>query len=166
LGKFWCVFDRKIFIFFKALWNILWTFDAFYVWPSGTFGVHLVFPVLVSCTKKNLATLVETFSRFSSRPPTPQQQTFDDINRIKESRLSEQTWRQGDRIGRYFAHWAIVYSGQFFSITYEEHSFGHRSSAVKVLYYLWQELGWATLWATFITSSSGRPAWRPPSAEK
>jgi hypothetical protein len=54
LGKFWRALDRKMLIYFMPIWNILQTF--------GTFCVQLVhfFPVLVSCTKKNLATLPET----------------------------------------------------------------------------------------------------------
>jgi hypothetical protein len=45
-------FGGKMLIYYIAIWNILRTFD--------TLCVHLVhiFPVLVSCTKKNLATLV------------------------------------------------------------------------------------------------------------
>jgi hypothetical protein len=51
LGKFWRALGWKIFMYFMAIWNILWRF--------GIFNDHLVhfFPVLVSCTKKNLATL-------------------------------------------------------------------------------------------------------------
>jgi hypothetical protein len=57
LGKFWRVLDWKMCIYFMAIWNILWRF--------GTFCIHLVhfvfiwyiFPVLVSCTNKNPATL-------------------------------------------------------------------------------------------------------------
>jgi hypothetical protein len=43
LVKFWRVLDEKMLIYFRAIWNILWTF--------GTICVHLVlFPVWVSCT--------------------------------------------------------------------------------------------------------------------
>jgi hypothetical protein len=71
-----------------AIWNILWLFGIFYgyvfgnlygyleyfkdiwdiLWPYGTFCVYLVHfcPVLVTCTKKNLATLV-SFQKISVR---------------------------------------------------------------------------------------------------
>jgi hypothetical protein len=55
-GKFWSALDGKIFLYFVAIWNTLRTF--------GIFHDHLVnfvfiwdFFVLVSWTKKNLATL-------------------------------------------------------------------------------------------------------------
>jgi hypothetical protein len=54
LGKLWNALDWKMLIYFMAICNILWTLGMFY-----DHLVHLVhfFPVLVSCTKKNLATL-------------------------------------------------------------------------------------------------------------
>jgi hypothetical protein len=59
LGKFLRALDWKVLIYFKAIWNILWRFGIVY-----DHLVHFVFilysfifPVLVSCTKKNLATL-------------------------------------------------------------------------------------------------------------
>jgi hypothetical protein len=72
LGKFWRALDWKMLIYFMAIWNILMIFGIFYdhlehfvfIWyilcSFGTFCVHLVHfvPVLVSCTKKNMATLV------------------------------------------------------------------------------------------------------------
>jgi hypothetical protein len=77
-------------VYYMAIWYILWPFGIFYghlvysmaiwyiLWPFGIFYGHLVysmviglfyghlvyFHVLVHCTKKNLATLVECF--FSS----------------------------------------------------------------------------------------------------
>jgi hypothetical protein len=58
LGKFWWALDWKMFIYFMAIWNILQTF-----WIFNDHLVHFVFiwsifPVLVSCAKKNLATLL------------------------------------------------------------------------------------------------------------
>jgi hypothetical protein len=44
LGKFWRALD----------WNILWRLGKFY----DFLVIWYIFPVLVSCTKKNLATLV------------------------------------------------------------------------------------------------------------
>jgi hypothetical protein len=45
LGKIWRVEQWKILIDIRAIWYIFWSFGLF-------------FPVLVFCTKKNLATLV------------------------------------------------------------------------------------------------------------
>jgi hypothetical protein len=45
VGKFY-----GYFVYFTAIWYILWPFGIF----SGHFGIF--FPVLVCCTKKNLAT--------------------------------------------------------------------------------------------------------------
>jgi hypothetical protein len=40
-------------VYFTAIWNILWLFGTFY-------GHLCIFPVLVCCTKNNLATLTTT----------------------------------------------------------------------------------------------------------
>jgi hypothetical protein len=45
LGKFWRALDWKMLIYFTAIWYILCSFGIF-------------FPVLESCTKKTLATLI------------------------------------------------------------------------------------------------------------
>jgi hypothetical protein len=42
-----------MFIYFMAIWNILWRF-----WYITYVFIWCIFPGLVSCTKKNLATLV------------------------------------------------------------------------------------------------------------
>jgi hypothetical protein len=39
-------------VYFKAVWYICWPFGIFYI------GIWYIFPVLVCCTKKNLATLI------------------------------------------------------------------------------------------------------------
>jgi hypothetical protein len=63
LGKFWRALDWKMFIYFMAIWNILWKFEIFYD-PLVHFVLVLyIFPVLVSCTKKSLATLGQTLLR-------------------------------------------------------------------------------------------------------
>jgi hypothetical protein len=83
LGKFWRALDWKMLICIMPIWNILWTFGIFYdhlvqfwkaldwkmlmyfiaIWiiygHSGYFRtIWYIFPVLVSWTKKNLATLL------------------------------------------------------------------------------------------------------------
>jgi hypothetical protein len=58
LGKFWRVLQWKILVYFIAIWSILRSIGIFYdhlVWYVVV--VWYIFPVLVCCTKKNLATL-------------------------------------------------------------------------------------------------------------
>jgi hypothetical protein len=46
-------------VYFSASWNILWLFDVFLV-------IWYIFPILVCCTKKNLAILrITILSPFS-----------------------------------------------------------------------------------------------------
>jgi hypothetical protein len=40
-----------------AIWNILWTLGIFYDYLVHFVFILCIFPVLVACTKKNLATL-------------------------------------------------------------------------------------------------------------
>jgi hypothetical protein len=62
LGNFKRAFDWKMLIYFMANWNILCTEIWDILSPFGTVCVHLeFFPVLVSCFKKNLATLSVTW---------------------------------------------------------------------------------------------------------
>jgi hypothetical protein len=56
LRKFWRALDWIMFIYFIAIWNSLWSLGYcvtiwYILYSFGTF-----FPVLVLCTKKNLAT--------------------------------------------------------------------------------------------------------------
>jgi hypothetical protein len=86
LGKFRRALDREMLIYFMAIWNILRTFGIIYDHVVQVVFIWYIFPVLVSCTNKNLATL----------PITPTQP-----NRVT-------------RLGEFlFAHWVIVYFGQF-----------------------------------------------------
>jgi hypothetical protein len=56
-GKFWRVLQWKMLVYFTVFCYILWTLDI-----GREFGVYrgnlVHFPVLVFCTKKNLATLI------------------------------------------------------------------------------------------------------------
>jgi hypothetical protein len=47
----------KIFIYFMAIWNILWRLGIFYDHLVHFVFIWYIFPVLVSCAKKHLATL-------------------------------------------------------------------------------------------------------------
>jgi hypothetical protein len=60
LGKFWRALEWKLWIYFMAVWNILRTFGIFFEHLVHLHTAHLVhfIPVLVSCTKKDLATLL------------------------------------------------------------------------------------------------------------
>jgi hypothetical protein len=68
LSPFWRALDWKIWIYFMAIWNILRTSWIFYdhlvhfVFVLCSFGT--IFPVLISCTEKNLATLQPIVSRY------------------------------------------------------------------------------------------------------
>jgi hypothetical protein len=57
LGKFWRALDGKMLIYFMAIWYILHPFGIFYDHLVHFVIIWYIFPVLVSCTKKNLATL-------------------------------------------------------------------------------------------------------------
>jgi hypothetical protein len=57
LGKFWRALDWKMLIYFMALWNILQAFGIFHDNFVHFVFIWYIFPALVSCTKKNLATL-------------------------------------------------------------------------------------------------------------
>jgi hypothetical protein len=58
LGKFWRALDLKLLIQFMAIWNILQTIGIFYDHLVHFVLIWYISPVLVSCTKKNLATLL------------------------------------------------------------------------------------------------------------
>jgi hypothetical protein len=58
LGKFWRALDGKILIYFRTFWNILWAFGLIYYHLVLFVFIWYIFPVLLPCTKKNLATLV------------------------------------------------------------------------------------------------------------
>jgi hypothetical protein len=60
LGKFWRALDWKVLIYFMVMWNISWTFGIFYDNQVHLVFIWYIFPVLVLCTKKNLATLIWT----------------------------------------------------------------------------------------------------------
>jgi hypothetical protein len=59
-GKFWRALDWEMFLYFMAIWNILRTFGIFYDHLVHLCSFGTFFPVLVSCTMKNLAPLVGT----------------------------------------------------------------------------------------------------------
>jgi hypothetical protein len=96
-----------------AIWYIWWQFGIF-------------FPDLVCCAKKNLATLLRkpvNLIKVSLQLAWPMsERMLAALNRRSCSspfRLDHDLpfgheRRQGDRIGRIFAHWAFVFSGQFF----------------------------------------------------
>jgi hypothetical protein len=58
LCKFGRALDWKMFIYITAIWNILVTFGIFYDHLVHFLFIWYIFPVLVSCAKKNLATLM------------------------------------------------------------------------------------------------------------
>jgi hypothetical protein len=57
LGKFWRILECKMLVYFVSIWSILRPWEIFY-------GRLVYFPpVLVCCTKKNLAALSYTRGR-------------------------------------------------------------------------------------------------------
>jgi hypothetical protein len=67
LGKFWRVLQWKMMVYFMDSWSILRSFVIFYRHLVYVVRGNLVYfsPVLVFCTKKNLATLL-AISRLKS----------------------------------------------------------------------------------------------------
>jgi hypothetical protein len=62
LGIFWSTLEWKI-LYFLVIWAILRPLGIFYICAFGNFVViWYIFPALVYCTKKNLATLLRNFS--------------------------------------------------------------------------------------------------------
>jgi hypothetical protein len=76
--------------------------------------------------------------------------------------LIERHWKQGDRIGRIFAYWVIVYNGSFMKITYYiarlVWQFFNGNSRVNFD----TKMSWATFWAilsqTHLVTLTGREA--------
>jgi hypothetical protein len=61
LGKFCRALYWKMLTYFMAIWNILWRFGIFYDHFVHFLFIWYIFPVLVSCAKKNLATLIPSY---------------------------------------------------------------------------------------------------------
>jgi hypothetical protein len=57
LGKFWRVLQWKILVYFMTIWSILRPLKIFYGHLVHFLLIWYIFPILVSCTKNNLATL-------------------------------------------------------------------------------------------------------------
>jgi hypothetical protein len=57
LGTFWRVLQWKVLAYFRTIWSILRPLEIFYGRLVYYVVIWYFFPVLVSCTKKNLATL-------------------------------------------------------------------------------------------------------------
>jgi hypothetical protein len=56
LGKFWRVLLWKILVYFMTIWSILGHLEIFYGHLVYVVLIWYIFPALVFCTKKNLAT--------------------------------------------------------------------------------------------------------------
>jgi hypothetical protein len=64
LGKFWRILQRKILVYFMSIRYILRPFAIFYGHLVYFLVIWYIFPILVSCSKKNLATLAESRLRW------------------------------------------------------------------------------------------------------
>jgi hypothetical protein len=58
LGKFWMALEWKMFVYFMVIWNILRPFGIPYGQEVMLWSFDKIFPILVYCVKKNLATLL------------------------------------------------------------------------------------------------------------
>jgi hypothetical protein len=58
LGKFWTVLRWKMLVYIMAIRSILWQSGIFYGFLVYFNVIWYIFPVLVSCSAKNQATLV------------------------------------------------------------------------------------------------------------
>jgi hypothetical protein len=58
LGTFWMVLHLKMSVYILCGHLVYFTVIRYILWPFGILYDSLIFPVLVCCTKKNLATLV------------------------------------------------------------------------------------------------------------
>jgi hypothetical protein len=67
LGKFWRVLQWKMLVYFKAIWFILWLSGILYGFLVHLKVIWYILPVLVTCSKKNLATLL-VISECQSQP--------------------------------------------------------------------------------------------------
>jgi hypothetical protein len=56
-SKFWSVLLSKVLMYFMDIWSILLSIVTFYGHLVYLVVIWYIFPVLVFCTKKNLATL-------------------------------------------------------------------------------------------------------------
>jgi hypothetical protein len=97
-------------------------------------AILYIFPFLVCCAKKNMATLNQKAEEdFNEQPfpslPASLWRTFARTSNTKtigqrtlqsHTPFTPLTRDQGDQVGRIFAYWAIVYFGQFLE--------NHRSS--------------------------------------
>jgi hypothetical protein len=75
LGKLWRVLQYKMLVYFipfgllyghlvyfVAVWYVIWLFAIYFSRFGFLYGYLIyIFPILVCCTKKNLATLIATF---------------------------------------------------------------------------------------------------------
>jgi hypothetical protein len=59
-------------------------------------------------------------------------------------------WKQGDQVGRIFAHWVTLYFKQFFENYKSSKHFGLLLATVKAVHQLWQKIGRAIFWALFL----------------
>jgi hypothetical protein len=90
-----------------VIWNILRTFGIFMaIWYIlCSFGT--AFPVLVSRTKKNLASLIHTWALDRKFVQLV-------LSGRKTSMTAKALFNHGDQIGRIFAHWVTGDFGQFY----------------------------------------------------
>jgi hypothetical protein len=70
LDKFLRVLQWKILVYYMAMWSILWLFNIFCGHLVYFMVIWYIFPVLVCCTTKNLATLCFCVYKFTCASST------------------------------------------------------------------------------------------------
>jgi hypothetical protein len=110
LGKFWRDLQWKILAY------------VVYIWPFGLFYGHMIyfmvtylvyFPVLVCCTKKNLATAHPTRLCLVTEQHCLSHMAFFSIINEQEYPTLDVTWMLGDQIGQIVAQRTIAYIRYF-----------------------------------------------------
>jgi hypothetical protein len=76
------------------------------------------------------------------------------IIKCKFEMIFNERRRQGDQIGRIFANWALQKNTEI------AQTLGLLFPTDKAMYWIATKTVWATLWAIFVTSSSGHPGRR------
>jgi hypothetical protein len=81
-GKLCRAIDWKMFIYFMAIWIILRTFGILYDHLVNFVLIWYIVPLLVPCTKKNLAILIRIFSGFQKKFLIGQSITEKKVNKV------------------------------------------------------------------------------------
>jgi hypothetical protein len=205
LGQFWSALDWKLLIYFMDICNILWTLGIFYVCMTTWDILHMTiwymlcsfdtfFPVSVSCTKKNLATLMlstyflelvllflELLKCVTNFPIKKKCRFWKHFRRKRTLIIyfsfhffGGQLVVRVTRLGKFLTDWLLFTLGRFLKIKKKfPHSFELAFSKVKVMHRFWQirlglNFGWCfhnLIRGPFLTSPRPWGKLWPPGAK-